>query len=274
MTYSTPELLAFVAVLAAAAVCAGVIAGLFGVGGGIVIVPVLFSIFKFAGVEEDIAIHMAVGTSLATIIPTSIASCRAHARHDAVDTAILRQWGLAVIAGAALGGMAATLLSGAALSLTFGIFAIFIAALMGLAPSGLRLAAQPPQGIRQLPLAGGIGFVSAMVGVGGGSLSVPALVMCNVPIHRAIGTASAIGLFISLPATLVFMLSEAPADGVPPGTLGHINFLALALLAPITMLAARQGARLAHRLPAVNLRRIFSIFLCVIAAKMIAGALL
>lgn len=272
MILSYPEVAEFAVIIAIAGALAGLIAGLFGVGGGIIVVPVLFAIFKMMHVAPDIAIHMAVGTSLAVIIPTSIASFSTHAKHKAVDRKILKQWGSAVIVGSALGGYVANLLSGATLSLVFGVFAVFIAMLMGFAPPHLRLAKQPPKGWKQRTLAGVIGFISAVVGVGGGSMSVPTLVLCNVPIHRAIGTASAIGLLISLPATIVFMASQAPVGSLPPGSLGHVNLIAFALLAPITMLTAPLGARLAHRLHAKNLRRYFAIFLVLIAIKMIAGA--
>jgi uncharacterized protein len=263
----------FALFLLLAGACAGLIAGLFGVGGGIVIVPVLFMIFKAMHVPSGIAIHMAVGTSLAVIIPTSIASLSTHHRHGAVDRTILKQWSPAVIIGALLGGYIANLLSGPALSLIFGIFTVFIAALMGLAPPHLRLARHPPKGWKQTPLAGAIGFISALVGVGGGSMTVPTLVLCNVSIHRAVGTASAIGFLISLPATIIFLFSPTLAGTLPPGSFGHVNLIAFALLAPVTMLTAPFGARLAHKLHAKNLRRYFAIFLVLIAIKMIAGAL-
>ncbi len=265
------ELIEFLAILMVAGAGAGLIAGLFGVGGGIIIVPVLFFIFKMINITPDIAIHAAVGTSLATIIPTSISSLRAHIKRKAVDHTIIRQWGPDVVIGAAIGSLIANMLSGAALSLTFGVFAIFIAALMGLAPPALRVAKEPPKGVAQKILAASIGFISAVVGVGGGSMSVPSMVLCNVPIHRAIGTAAAIGLFISLPGTFVFLFAN-PGGAVPPYSFGLINLPALAVLAPVTMLTAPQGAKLAHKLPAPKLRRIFSIFLFLIAIRMIVSA--
>lgn len=273
MISAPTQLLEFALILFVTGAGAGLIAGLFGVGGGIIVVPVLFAILKLMRVAPDLAIHMAVGTSLAVIVATSIASLRTHARHNAVDRTILKQWSPAIVCGSLLGGYVANILSGPALSLIFGIFTVFIASLMGFAPPHLRMAKHPPKGWKQTPLAGGIGFISALVGVGGGSLSVPTLVLCNVPIHRAVGTASALGFMISLPATAVFMLSKAPAGTLPPGSFGHVNLIAFALLAPVTMLTAPIGAKLAHRLHAKKLRRYFAIFLFLVAIKMIADAL-
>jgi uncharacterized membrane protein YfcA len=270
----TPELLQFAAAILAAGAFAGLLAGLFGVGGGIITVPVLYSVFKLVHVPPDTAIHVAVGTSLATIIPTSLSSLRAHLQYGAVDKDILRVWGPPVVIGSAMGGIVDNQLSGPALSLIFGIFAIGIAIFMGFAPMSPK-GNEPPQTspIAQRILAWLIGFVSAMVGVGGGSLSVPAMVLSRVPIHRAIGTSTAVGLLISLSATVMFLLLPVGGDNSLPGSFGHVNLYAFALLAPATMLTAPKGARLAHRLPAVKLRRIFAIFLLLIAARMIGAAL-
>jgi uncharacterized membrane protein YfcA len=276
-----PELFAFVLAIVVFGGIAGLIAGMFGIGGGVITVPLLYTIFKSSGVSSDLAIHTAIGTSLLTIIPTSIASLRAHAKHNAVDIAVIKAWAPAIILGAILGGMIANHLSGQALSLIFGFFTAAIAAFMGLTPSNLHAGKKPPKGFAQKSMAFLIGLISAMVGIGGGSLTVPTLVMYRTPIHRAIGTASAIGILISLPASAVFMLSHtsyganlATAGGgfVPFGNFGNVNILAFALLAPVTMLMAPKGARLAHRLHATHLQRIFAFFLALIAVRMIVAA--
>src|ERR1700722_9517024 len=277
-----PELFAFVVAVIVFGGIAGVIAGMFGIGGGVIIVPMLFTIFKASGVAPDIAIHMAVGTSLLTIVPTSIASLRAHGRLKAIDRETLKTWSGAVVIGALLGGMIANHLSGQALSFIFGMFTAAIAVAMGLPPPNIHSdGRRPPRGFAQKSLAFLIGLISAMVGIGGGSLTVPTLVMYRMSIHRAIGTASAIGLLIALPASFVFMLSQGSLSAsslvegshMPIGSFGHVDFLAFALLAPVTMLMAPTGARLAHKLPADNLRRVFAVFLALIAIKMLATAL-
>jgi uncharacterized membrane protein YfcA len=149
---------------------------------------------------------------------------------------------------------------------------------MGLTPSHMHASKHPPKGVARKSIAFAIGLISALVGIGGGSLSVPTMVMCRTPIHRAVGTASALGLLISLPAAIVFMLSQtAHSAGLtmtmqgaaPLGSFGNVDLLAFVLLTPVTMLTAPVGAKLAHRLPANNLRRIFALFLALIAVKMI-----
>jgi uncharacterized membrane protein YfcA len=139
--------------------------------------------------------------------------------------------------------------------------------------AGESAAPRLSSGWLQRALACGIGLVSSLLGIGGGSLAVPALAMSGVPMHRAVGTASAVGLLVSLPATLAFMLSPSPEGALPPGSFGHVNLLAFALLAPAGMLAAPWGARLAHRWPPDRLQRVFAVLLLVIAARMIAATL-
>lgn len=266
------EFIMFAAAILLAGGFAGLTAGMFGVGGGMVLVPVLMTLFKMMGVEPTQAVHLAVGTSLATIIPTSIASVRTHAKHQSVDLEILKQWAIPVIIGAACGGYVANLLPARLLTIFFGYFALAIAAYMAFAPAQLRARDALPRGVGQYLLSSTIAFVSAVVGIGGGSMAVPTMVLCNVPIHRAIGTASAIGLLISLPGTLVFLLSPMADMPQLPGTIGNVNLIAFGLIAIATVFAAPQGAKLAHKLPPLILRRIFAGFLVLIAAKMIYTA--
>jgi uncharacterized protein len=275
------ELFSFVLAVVVFGGMAGLIAGMFGIGGGVIIVPLLFMIFKASGVVADTAIHTAVGTSLLIIVATSIASLRAHHKHNAVDKALLKEWATPIVIGSILGGLIAVQISGAALSIIFGFFTAAIAIFMALAPSHMHGGSRAPKGFAQKSLAFMIGLISSIVGIGGGSLTVPTLVMYRIPIHRAIGTASAIGLMISIPASIVFMLSHVlhstlvTASSKAPvllGSFGNVDFLAFALLAPVTMYMAPMGAKLAHRLPAANLRRIFAGFLAVIAIRMIITA--
>ncbi|HUY67928.1 MAG TPA: sulfite exporter TauE/SafE family protein [Alphaproteobacteria bacterium] len=270
---SSFELIGFAAATVAAGAATGLIAGLFGVGGGTVMVPVLFALLRAGGAPADVAMHMAAGTSLMTIIPTSLCSWRAHARHGAVDGRILRRWAPSVTIGAALGAAIADRLPGADLQLVFGVFILVVALTMiFVRPRAVSAVERRPAPLivrRAAPAL--IGLISAVAGIGGGSLSVPALSFSGVPIHRAVGTAAAVGCLIGVPATVIFLLTPAAASGVP-GAVGYVNVLAFALLAPATMLMAPQGAKLAHRLPALKLRRLFAVFLLAVAVKMIAGA--
>jgi uncharacterized membrane protein YfcA len=262
---------------------AGVVAGLFGVGGGIIVVPFLDSVFCYYGMAPNTAIHMAIGTSLLTIAPTSISSVRAHAKHGSVDVATIKIWAPSIILGAVTGSFVATQLSGSWLGLIFGFFVFCIAAFMEIAPVPKETVDEHLSSLWIQKIASfSIGFISSLIGIGGGSLTVPVLMARRFTIHRAIGTASAIGLLVSIPSAIVYMWSTAAAHGLDleittlgkiPGCFGNVNLLAFLILVPATSLTAPYGAKLAHILPAVILRRIFAVFLALIALKMILSGL-
>lgn len=250
-------------------VVAGLLAGLLGVGGGIVIVPVLFWVLEALDFPSVLSMQMAVGTSLATIVPTSLSSMRAHHRKGAVDGALLRLWGPAVVVGAAAGGLAAGPIGGDGLKLVFGVIALAVSVNMA-TPRRLIVAAAPPvsRWINRI-IATLIGFFSALMGIGGGTLSVPTLSACSYPMHRAVGTASAIGLLIALPAVLGFIWSGLGVPGRPPLSLGYVNLAAAAIIFPVTVLCAPVGAGLAHRLNQKRLRQAFALFLALTALRML-----
>lgn len=266
-------LLWLVPLLAASGVVAGVLAGLLGVGGGIVVVPVLYYVFGLLGIDPSVRMHAAVGTSLATIIPTSIRSARAHARRDAFDRSIFRAWSPAVFLGAMLGAWLATRADFAILTSIFGVVGLLVAAQMFLGNPGWRLAESVPRGPLAAVVPAFIGSISAMIGIGGGTLSVPALTLCGTPIHRAVGTSSGFGIVISVPAAVGFVIGGWHMAGLPPFSLGYVNALALALIVPTTVLAVPLGAHLAHTLSQVMLRRAFGAFLAVTAGRMLFDAI-
>lgn len=261
------------AALLLAGVAAGILAGLLGVGGGIVIVPVLFQVFGFMGLDADLRMHLAVGTSLACIIPTSISSIRSHWKRGAIDVSLLRGWSPWVALGTISGALIAGLVRGPVLTGVFGTLAFVIAAHLLLTPENAHLADRPPKG----PVRAGIGFVigtvSAMAGIGGGSMTVPTLVVCNTPVRVAVGTSAAMGLIISLPGTIGFALSGWGQEGLPPLSVGYVSFLGLALITPTSILTAPIGARLAHAIPPRVLRGAFAVFLGLTAVKMYASLL-
>jgi uncharacterized membrane protein YfcA len=269
MTIELAPLLTMVAALLAAGVAAGLLAGLLGVGGGIVVVPVLFHLFSLLGYPEDVRMHVAVGTSLATIIPTSISSARAHANRGAVDAKLLRALGPAVFVGTLAGAAVAGLVRGDVLSAIFAAVALAVAANMAFGMEGVALRDGLPEGWRKLAIGGLIGGISAMMGIGGGSLSVPVLSACRYPIRKAVGTAAAIGLIIAVPGALGFVATGWAINGRPPGSLGYVNLIGFALIVPTTMLAAPWGARIAHAVRPQLLRRAFAAFLCLTALRMI-----
>lgn len=250
-------------------ILAGVLAGLLGVGGGIVVVPVLYLLFSYLDIDPEVRMHVAVGTSLATIIPTSIRSVRGHARRGAFDGDIFRRWAPAIFLGAVAGTAIATAVDFAVLTGTFAMIALLVALQMGLGNPAWRLADSLPGPGGATLLGAVIGGLSAMMGIGGGTLSVPTLSLFGVPIHRAVGTASGFGIVISLPAVLGFAWGGWGLTGLPPGSLGYVNLLGLALIVPATLLSVPLGVRLAHALDPRGLRRAFAVFLGLTAARML-----
>lgn len=266
--FTSYQLLGFACILLTVGVFSGIISGLLGVGGGIVIVPVLFHIFPQFGFGEDISMHMAVGTSLASIIVTSIFSSRAHYKRGNVDPDLIRAWTPAITIGVIAGAALASSVRGIALVAFFATIAFIVALYMGIGSAQHKIAASPPGGIGKHVMAGTIGMVSSMMGIGGGTLGVPILSLFGVPIHRAVGSSSALGLIIGIPGTAVFIASGWVAPGRPPFSVGYVNLLALFILLPASMYFAPVGARLAHKLNPAHLRKAFAVFLGVTAVRM------
>ncbi|MCY1512345.1 Sulfite exporter TauE/SafE [compost metagenome] len=240
--------------------CAGVLAGLFGVGGGMIIVPVLVFSFTAQGFDPGILTHLAVGTSLATIIFTSLNSVREHHRKGAVRWPVFVWMAIGILIGAGLGSMTAAAIQGPMLQRIIGVFAILVAIQMGLElkPKASREVPGKPG----LTLAGGvIGWASAIFGIGGGSLTVPFLTWRSVPIQQAVATSAACGLPIAAASALSFMALGWHNPGLPPYSLGFIYLPALVGIAATSMLFARFGARLAHRLSPRLLKRLFALLL-------------
>lgn len=247
---------------------AGVLAGLLGVGGGIVIVPMLDFVFIRLGYDPMVVHQLALGTSLASIMITSISSTRAHHKRGAVHFDILKNITPGILAGTFLGGLVATHLPVFFLRAFFIVFLFFVAAQM---LSGYR-----PPATRELPgrmgtagVGGVIGLVSSFVGIGGGTLSVPFMTFCNVPMHHAVGTSAAIGFPIAVAGTLGYVIGGWGAPGLPEGCLGYVNLLAFAGIACVSFFTAPVGAKLSHALPTSKLKKGFACFLIFVAARML-----
>lgn len=247
---------------------AGVLAGLLGIGGGIVIVPIMEAVLAWLGVDEAIRMHVAVATSLATIIPTSIASSRAHHRRQAVDLPLVRRWAPFVLVGALLGSLVAAEVHSRVLSAIFAVVAAIIALRMILPLEGRTVAPEVPRGpaVAAVPVL--IGGISSMMGIGGGTLSVTTLTLFSQPIHRAVGTAALFGLFISIPATAGFIATGYGDPRLPPGSIGYVNMVGFALITPATILTAPVGAAIAHALSQRALQLLFGLFLLFVSARM------
>lgn len=247
----------------------GVMAGLMGIGGGIVIVPVLEFALGFIGVDPAIRMHVAVATSLATIIPTSISSSRAHHKRGAVDFSLARKWGPAIFLGAAFGSWLAAQVETKALTAIFAVVALFVATKMILPLEKVRLADRVPGGVTGSFIPGIIGGVSTMMGIGGGALSVTTLTMFKVPIHRAVGTAAFFGLLIAVPGTIGFMIMGQENLLLPVGSVGYVNMIGFLILSPATFLAAPLGVKIAHALTQRQLSMTFGAFLMIVAVRML-----
>lgn len=273
MEYSIEIVGLFSLAIFAAGVVAGIIAGLLGVGGGIVLVPVLFYLFTLLGVDEAIRMHMAVGTSLSTILVTAFSSTRAHHAKKSIDLALLRSWGPWLLLGSVLGMLVFGSVSSSFLSLVFGSVALLVAIYMFFSaePKG-ESADNFPQGVFRWVMGLVVGSVSSIMGIGGGTLSVPLLSIFKYPMRRAVGTAAAIGLLIAVPGAVGAFLSGLHHPGLPPFSLGYVNLLAFAILVPVTGFVAPYGARLAHSIKPAHLRYAFAVFLVFNSINMLASA--
>lgn len=261
------ELIAFGAVYILAGAASGLIAGLLGVGGGIVIVPVLFQIYIFMGLGEELQMHLAVGSSLAVIVVTALQSGRAHHAKGAVDFAVMRIWAPAIIFGVICGSATARFLTADVLKIIFGTLSLYVAVHLNL-PKKENAGGTMPALFIQRGLATLIGFFSSLMGIGGGTFSVAALTMFGKPIHQAVGTSAAMGLFVALPGAIGFMIAGYGLEGLPAWSVGYVNFLAVALLIPMTAITAPLGARLAHGFSRELLEKVFSVFLVLTALRM------
>lgn len=246
----------------------GFFAGLLGVGGGGIMVPMLTTLFLAQGFPLAQVVHMALGTSMAAIVMTSVSSLRAHHRHGAVRWDVVRRITPGILLGTFGGTFIASRIDTAGLALFFAAFMAYVSIQM--------LLNVKPKPTRELPGAAGmsvaglfIGGVSALVAIGGGSLSVPFMTWCNVKVQNAIGTSAAIGLPIALAGTVGYLVNGWNAAGTPPLTLGYVYLPALVFVSLVSMATAPYGARLAHRLPVATLKKVFAGVLMLLCAKML-----
>jgi hypothetical protein len=247
---------------------AGLVAGLLGVGGGLIIVPALVFAFRGFGFADDSLVHLAIGTSLATIIVTSVSSMHAHHRRGAVRWEIFRRLTPGISLGALLGAVIADALPSQALRVVFGVFELLVAAQMAFNVNAVAHRQLPPP----LALTGVgtvIGGVSSVVGIGGGTLTVPFLAWCNVVLRQAVATSSACGLPIAIAGAVGFVVTGWNEPTLPAGSSGYLYWPAFAGIAAASLFFAPLGAKLAHTLPTQILRRVFAVFLAVLGLRML-----
>ncbi|MGH8752126.1 MAG: sulfite exporter TauE/SafE family protein [Burkholderiales bacterium] len=250
----------------------GFLAGLLGIGGGLVMVPSLTYIFSAQHFPPEHLLHLALGTALASIMFTSVSSLRAHHQHGAVEWRIVRSMSPGIIVGTLSGSLLASKLSSSALAIFFAVF-VYYAATQMLIEIKPKPARQFPGRLGMTAAGGVIGLVSSLVAIGGGVLSVPFMIYCNVRAHHAIGTSSAIGFPIAASGALGYIISGYFQQNLPHLSLGFVYLPALLWLVLASMLTAPLGAKLAHRLPVARLKKIFALLLFIVATHMLTGLL-
>lgn len=267
---TTPlDILLLVVSLLGCGVVAGLLAGLLGVGGGIVIVPMLYHLFTAYGIAPNMAMPLSVGTSLSTIVFTAWMSARTHHRRGSVDWAFVRRWTAPVLLGVIAGSFLAHDVSGTSVKAMFGVLLMLVSThMLYTARHSLSLFERLPGRTLQAGFGTVVGALSSMLGIGGGTLMVPLLSLFSYPIHRAVATSSVFGFIIAVPATIGYVISGWQVADLPLASTGYVNWLAFAALVPATMLFAPVGARLAYRLNVNQLKRAFGVFLFVVGLKM------
>ncbi len=260
---------ALLALLVATGVVAGLIAGMFGIGGGVVIVPALYHLLGEVGASDETRMHAAVATSLATIVVTSLRSARAHMKRGAVDMGVIRTWVPWIIFGSFAGSLLARFVPGTALTGLFGVGAMLIAVRMLVVDKPKPLRADLPGGAARAGLGTGIGFASSWMGIGGGVFGVMLLTLCGRTIHQAVGTAAGFGAAIGGPAALGFIISGLGVEGRAAGSLGYVNAPAFAVVITLTFIFAPLGARIAHAMSQSLLQRLFGAGLILVAIQML-----
>lgn len=269
-----PSLLVLLLLFPAIGALSGLLAGLFGIGGGLVIVPALNAAFAMGlvAMPAEARMHVAIGSSLAVIIFTALSSARAHVGYGAVLWPAVRGLAPGIVAGALLGAWIADALATRSLEVVFGVFVALMAVQIGMAP---KVEPERPGQLPGMPgyLGAGtvIGTVSALGGIGGGVMTVPYLAWHAVPLRMAVGTAAACTLPVALSGALGYALAGQGTPDMPAGATGYLYWPAIAVIAAVSMLTAPLGARLAHRLPVRQLRRLFAVFLVVVALDMLTG---
>jgi len=266
------ELALLAAAIVVGGMITGILAGLFGIGGGAVIVPVLYEVFRILGVPEEVRMQLCVGTSLAIIVPTTIQSYRAHRARGAVIENIVRLWALPAIAGVAVGSVLAAFAPAALFKLAFVVIASLIAAKLLFGRETWRLASELPSRVGMAGYGFLVGLCSALMGVSGGSVSNMILTLHGKPLHNAVATSAGLGVPITVAGTAGYMLAGLPHQALlPPLSVGFVSLIGVAVMAPVSSFTAAYGARLAHALSKRRLEIAFGVFLLAVSARFLAS---
>ncbi len=267
------DLLLLAGALLATGLVTGLLAGLLGIGGGGIMVPVLYQVFTFLGVDPALCIHLAVGTSLSVIVPTSLRSFRSHRAKGAVDTVLLRSMALPVVAGVLLGALVARASDDTVLKAVWAGCATLMAAKLYFGRESWRLGDEIPGNPGRALYGGFVGLVSTLMSIGGGAFITTFMTLYGRPIHQAVATASGFGPIIAIPGTIGFIWAGWHAAGLPPGSFGYVNLLGTAMIVPASVLAAPLGVRVAHGISRRTLEIAFASFLALVALRFFASLL-
>lgn len=259
--------------LLCAGLAAGFAGGVFGIGGGFVVVPALMLMLPLLGGDSGQYAHVAIGTSAATIIVTSIRSVMSHHKRGSVDMEILKSWAPWIILGDGIGVLLASHVDGVVLTLVFATGVLLMSLNFLLPQFDKVLTDEMPRGVLRVGIAGGLGTFSSLLGIGGGTIAIMVMTLCGRSIHRAVGTASGIGTLIAVPSAIGFAIIGLHEHGLPWGSLGFVNFPATVAIASMSVLTAPLGVAAAHSLEPRLLKRIFGIYLVVIALVMFYNSL-
>ena len=270
--YPIGEIVMLALWIAVAGILVGILAGLFGIGGGAVIVPVLYEVFRVLEVPEDVRMQMCIGTSLAIIVPTTVRAYIGHKKKGAVIPHVVRIWTLPAIIGVAIGSVTATYAPSAVFKIAFVVFASFISARMLIGADRLNLGSELP-GRWWLRFYGFLtGLFSSLVGVSGGAVSNAVLTLYGQPMQKAVATSSGVGVPITIAGTIGYMLAGWPHMAqLPPLSIGFVSLLGFVLMAPVSSYTASYGVRLAHWLPRRKLEIGFGIFLMFASLRFIVS---
>lgn len=267
------DMLTLLAVLVASGAVAGLIAGLLGVGGGLILVPAFFYAFSSLGYHPDQLMQICVATSVGTIIFTSIRSVQSHRKRGSFSGELLRTWGPFIALGSVAGVLTATQLRSEELQIAFGCIGVAIGLWLLLGNKDWRASEQMPGPVLRSVYSLIIGFFSALMGIGGGSFTVPILTAYGFPPVRAVGTSPGFGLMISIPGLIAFLLTGWDLPGKPPLTIGYVNLPAVAVIVLVTMVTVPWGVRLAHALSPARLRLIFALTVLLMAGNVLREGL-
>ena len=269
---SYAELAWLAAVIVAGGILSGFLAGLFGIGGGAIIVPVLYEVFRIIGVPDEVRMQLFIGTSLAIILPTTIRSYLAHRERGAVMPDVLRIWMVPMVVGVGLGSVLAAFAPQAVFKIAFVILGTIIAARLLLGGDKWRLGTDLPGRAGMIAYGLGIGLSGALMGVSGGSMSTMVLTLYGKPIHAAVGTAAGLGVPLTIAGTIGYVLAGLPHQALtPPLSLGFVSLIGVALMAPVSSFVAIFGVKVAHALPRRKLEIAFGIFLLLVSIRFIAS---